>query len=120
MIRLCAEAIAFAAERPCREVWVGNGTVLMRTAKSLIPSLADRQTARFMGTQLGAPMPARDCNVEHPAPGPTAIDGHFSERVRSARSQFYTSRQRDGVKLGGLAALAGAGLTGAWLCVRRR
>lgn len=118
--RLCAEAIAFAVENPRREVWVGNSTVVMALVQSLVPGVADRQVAGFKNAQLGAPMAPREGNLDEPAAGPAAIDGRFSDRVKGTRTQFYTSRQRDAAKLGGLAALAAAALTGFWLATRDR
>ena len=118
--RLCAEAIAFAIDHPRREVWVGNSTAVMAVAQSLVPSFADRQAANFRDAQLGAPAATKRGNLDEPISGPAAIDGRFTDRVKGTRSQFYTSRQRDAAKLGGLAALAAAALTGVLVAMRRR
>lgn len=118
--RLCAEAIAFAAERPRREIWVGNSVVVMGVAQSLVPSYADRKVAGFREAQLGAPGADKRGNLDEPVAGPAAVDGRFTDRVKGTRTQFYTSRQRDAAKLGGLAALAAAAITGIVVAARRR
>ena len=118
--RLCAEAIAFAAEHPRREIWVGNSTAIMGIAQALVPGYADRQVAGFKEAQLGARAPDKRGNLDEPVPGPAAIDGRFTGRVKGARTQFYTSRHRDTAKLGGLAALVAAATAGLWAASRPR
>lgn len=118
--RLCAEAIAFAIDHPRREIWVGNSTAVMALAQSLVPGFADRQVAGFRNAQLGAPAPDKPGNLNEPARGPAVIDGRFADRVKDTRTQFYTSRQRDAAKLGGLAALAAAAVAGLVVSSRRR
>ncbi len=117
--RLCAEAIAFAAEHPRREIWVGNSTAVMGIAQSLVPGYADHQVAGFKGAQLGDPALDKRGNLDEPVAGPAAIDGRFTDRVKTTRSQFYTSRQRDAAKLGGLTLLAAAAVTGIVAAARR-
>ncbi len=116
--RLCAEAMLFAIEHPRREIWVGRSTAVMAMAQSLAPSIADRQAGGFRDAQLGEPAAPQSGNLDAAVAGPAAIDGRFTDRVKATRSQFYTSRQRDVAKLGGLAALAAAGLTGLWIAAR--
>ena len=92
----------------------------MGIAQSLVPVIADRQAAGARSAHLGAPSPAKRGNLDEPAAGPAAIDGRFTDRVKPTRSQFYTSRQRDFLKLGGLAALGAGAVTGLWLVAKPR
>lgn len=105
---------------PGREIWVGNSTAVMAMTQSLVSSSADRQAAGFRDAQLGAPADTTRGNLDEPPRGPAAIDGRFTDRVKSTRTQFYTSRQRDTLKLGSLALLAVGASTGILLAARRR
>lgn len=116
--RLAAEAIHFAVENPRREIWVGRSTVMMAIAQALAPALADRQASSFKEQQLGDPMGYRPGNLEEAPPGPARMDGRFGDRVKAARHEFFTSRQRDAAKLGGLGLLAALGAVGATSVLR--
>jgi NAD(P)-dependent dehydrogenase (short-subunit alcohol dehydrogenase family) len=110
--RLCAEAIAHAIARPSREVWVGRSTVMMALAQTLAPAFADRKAAEMRDAQLGPRRDDRPGNLDAPVPGPAAIDGASSDRVVGTRAEFFTSRQRDALRLavvGGAGALAAIG-----------
>lgn len=110
--RLCAEAIVHAVERPSREIWVGRSTVMMAVGQTLAPSLADRGAASMRDAQMGRPAEDRPGNLDEPVAGPAAIDGRWSDRVLATRSEYFTSRQRDGIRLalvGGVGALAAVG-----------
>ena len=111
--RLCAEAILYAVENPRREVWVGRSSVLMAAAQAIAPGLADRKAASMWDAQLtDAPAPERAGNLTEPVPGDVGIDGRFRDRTKTARSEFWTSRERDFLVMG-LAGLAVVGLAGA-------
>lgn len=110
--RLCAEAIHHAAERPTREVWVGRTSVLMAAAQALLPSYADRKAAQSWDDMVeDEAVPDRRGNLDAPAPGAARIDGAMSERAKTTRSEFWTSRERDALVLGAVgAALLGTAL----------
>jgi len=115
--RLCAEAIVSAIDDPQREIWVGRSTLQMAIAQALVPGFADRQASSFAEDQLGAATGSKDGNLDVAVPGPARIDGDATDRAISNRSEFFTSRQRDMLKIGigsgiaGLGALAGYGLS---------
>ena len=115
--RLCAEAIVSAVEKPTREIWVGRSTFQMAIAQALAPGFADRQASSFRESQLGDPIGDKPGNLEKPVSGPARIDGDGIDRAISNRREFFTSRQRDLLKVGiggsvaGIGALAGFGLS---------
>lgn len=115
--RLCAEAIVSAIEDPQREIWVGRSTLQMAIAQALVPGLADRQASGFAEQQLGDATGSKSGNLDAPVPGPARIDGDATDRAISNRSEFFTSRQRDLLKIGigggvaGIGAIAGFGLS---------
>ena len=115
--RLCAEAIVSAIDDPQREIWVGRSTLQMAVAQALVPNFADRQASGFAEQQLGDATGSKTGNLDAPVPGPARIDGDATDRAISNRHEFFTSRQRDMLKIGigggiaGLGALAGFGLS---------
>ena len=99
--RLCAEAILAAVRAPVRDVWVGRSVLEMATAQSIAPNVADAQAAKMWEAQLRPGPPLRpEGNLFEPAPGDLGIDGPFRDRVKSTRSEFFTSRARDAVEAG--------------------
>ena len=115
--RLCAEAIVSAIDDPQREIWVGRSTLKMAIAQALAPNFADRQASGFAEQQLGNATGSKTGNLDAPVPGPARIDGDAIDRAISNRREFFTSRQRDMLKIGigggiaGLGALAGFGVS---------
>jgi len=115
--RLCAEAIVSAIDDPQREIWVGRSTLQMAVAQALVPNFADRQASGFAEQQLGDATGSKTGNLDAPVPGPARIDGDATDRAISNRHEFFTSRQRDMLKIGigggiaGLGALAGFGIS---------
>ncbi|SFP57395.1 SDR family oxidoreductase [Sphingomonas rubra] len=115
--RLCAEAIVSAIDQPQREIWVGRSTLKMAVAQALAPGFADRQASGFGESQLAGPIGDKPGNLDQPVPGPARIDGDATDRAIDNRREFFTSRQRDLLKLGvgggiaGIGALAGFGLS---------
>lgn len=107
--RLCAEAVFQAVRDPQREFWVGRSTAMMALGQSLAPELADRQAAKMIDGMTGDPCPDRAGNLEAPVAGPAAIDGPTTDRVKSTRSEIFSSRQRDLLKLGAAGALMSTG-----------
>ncbi|WP_454280429.1 SDR family oxidoreductase [Sphingomonas sp. Marseille-Q8236] len=107
--RVCAEAIVSAIEKPQREIWVGRSTFQMAVAQALAPGFADRQASSFAEDQLGDHVGAKTGNLDEPVKGPARIDGDSTDRAIDNRREFFTSRQRDLLKLGIAGGLAGAG-----------
>jgi NAD(P)-dependent dehydrogenase (short-subunit alcohol dehydrogenase family) len=107
--RLCAEAVWSTARKPDREIWVGRSTAMMALGQSLAPDLADRQAAGMLDKQMGAPMAPREGNLDTAPPGPAAIDGPETARTITSRHEFFTSSQRDLMRLGAAGGLIGAG-----------
>ena len=107
--RLCAKAIVHAIEKPSREVYVGRSVLMMATGQALVPSYADKKASEMREAQLGTAIGEREGNLFTPVPGPAAIDGAFTDRTLSTKSEYFSSRQRDTVSLGlssGVEALA--------------
>lgn len=115
--RLCAEAVWATVEDPEREVWVGRTTAMMALGQRIAPAYSDRKAAEMVTAQLGAPMEPREGNLDEAVTGPALIDGDAKDRVIDTRSEFFTSRHRDILKMTatggllGLGALAGLGLS---------
>jgi NAD(P)-dependent dehydrogenase (short-subunit alcohol dehydrogenase family) len=115
--RLCAEAVWATVENPQREVWVGRTTAMMALGQRIAPAYSDRKAAEMVSAQQGAPMPAREGNLDESVAGPALIDGNATDRVINTRSEYFTSRHRDLFKLTatggllGLGAIAGFGLS---------
>jgi len=63
----------------------------------------------MLDKQQGDPMPDRIGNLDEAVPGPAQIDGDGKDRVKGSRREFFTSRQRDMLKLGVVGGLLGAG-----------
>jgi len=108
--RLCAKAVLFAAEHRRREIWVGRSTAQMAVGQALAPGLLDRKAASMWDAQLqaGETPSVPEGNLFAPVPGDPGIDGRFTDRVKSTRREFWTSRDRDAA----LAGLAGFGALG--------
>lgn len=107
--RLCAEAIASAINDPQREIWVGRSTLKIAIGQTLAPSFSDRQASGFGTQQQGESADDRPDNLEEAVPGPALIDGPATDRVKPTRAEYFTSRQRDLLKAGAVAGVAGAG-----------
>jgi NAD(P)-dependent dehydrogenase (short-subunit alcohol dehydrogenase family) len=108
--RLCAEAVYTAVTRPQREFWVGRSTAMMAIGQSLAPERADQQAATMIADMTGDPVPDRAGNLDQAVPGPAQIDGPWPDRVKSTRTEIFSSRQRDLLKAGTAGALVSAGL----------
>jgi NAD(P)-dependent dehydrogenase (short-subunit alcohol dehydrogenase family) len=108
--RLCAEAILEAARSGEREIWVGRSTWQMAAAQAVAPAFADRKAAEMWDAQMdpSQPPPDPEGNLFQPSPGDPGVDGPFTDRVKPARQEFFTSRTRDALTLG----VAAVGLIG--------
>jgi NAD(P)-dependent dehydrogenase (short-subunit alcohol dehydrogenase family) len=116
---LAADAIAFAAAHPRRELWVGHSTVAAIAGNKLAPRLADRYLARTAvdGQQTPDPIPPdRPDYLDAPLPGDRGAHGRFDGEARSFSLHLaLTKRKRP------LLVAAAAGLvTGALARARAR
>jgi NADP-dependent 3-hydroxy acid dehydrogenase YdfG len=115
---VAARAIAWAAEHPQRELWVGFPTVYTILGNRLAPGLADRYLAR---TNLEAQQvdskpidPERRAdNLLSPPPGDPGAHGIFDAEAQPRSVQYWLNRRRRA--LGAAGALA----AGAMLARRR-
>lgn len=81
---VAADAIAFVADRPTRELWVGGTTVATLVADKVAPGVLDHYLARtgVDGQQTDERAdPDRPSNLWAPVPGPFAAHGAFDERA---------------------------------------
>jgi len=88
---LAARAVAFAAEHPRRELWVGGSTVRALLGNKLAPGLLDRYLARngYAAQQTREPVqPDRPDNLAGPLPGDRGAHGVFDREARSRSLQF--------------------------------
>jgi short-subunit dehydrogenase len=109
---VAARAIVFAAFHRRREVWVGMPTVKTILANRLAPGLLDRVLARMgYSSQLTSePKPVdAQVNLFDSVPGSYGAHGRFDARAKDTSWEFFTSRHRDAV-LGGLLAAGGFAL----------
>jgi NAD(P)-dependent dehydrogenase (short-subunit alcohol dehydrogenase family) len=116
--RLCADAVWATAHDPQREVWVGRATAMMAIGQCIAPSYSDRQAARMIDQQQGAPMLPREGNLDKAVAGPAHIDGPETAQVSNLSAEFFTSRGRDMLLAGAALGLIGLGAA-AGLCASR-
>ena len=115
---VAARAILYASHHPQREMLVGLPTVKAVWANRFIPGFLDWYLGRtgYHAQQYdGHADPDRSFNLWEPvdAEEDHGAHGSFDERATNSSAELWASRHR-GLLLGGLAALAGAGLA-AWL-----
>src|SRR5690606_30281752 len=95
---VAAEAIAYVADHPRREIKVGWSTVKAILGNRVAPGLLDRYLAHtaYSGQQLeGQPEdPNRPDNLYHPAPSPYRCHGAFDDRSRSSSAQLWLTKNR--------------------------
>jgi short-subunit dehydrogenase len=114
---VAARAIAWAAEHPRRELWVGAPTVGVILADRLAPGLLERYLARTAvgGQQTDEPAdPERPDYLFAPVPGDHGAHGRFDDEAREASLQLRAATHR-----GWLLAAAGACAGGAAALARR-
>jgi NAD(P)-dependent dehydrogenase (short-subunit alcohol dehydrogenase family) len=105
---VAAEAIAFAAEHPRRELWVARSTVKAILSAKLAPSLGDWFLSRegYDGQMTDEPAdPDRPHNLWEPLPGDHGAHGVFDDRAAGSSSELWASEHRGWL-------LAGAGAAG--------
>jgi NAD(P)-dependent dehydrogenase (short-subunit alcohol dehydrogenase family) len=114
---VAARAIAWAADHPRREVFVGDRTALSVWASRLAPGLVDRYLAAtsIEAQQLPEPIaPDRLDNLWHPVAGDHGARGRFADEAHDSSPQLWMTQHRSSL-VTAAAALAAAAIT-----VRRR
>jgi NAD(P)-dependent dehydrogenase (short-subunit alcohol dehydrogenase family) len=116
---VAARAIAWAAEHPRRELWVGLPTVYTIIGERLVSGFMDRYLAR---TNIGAqeakqPIdPAeRPDNLFSPPPGDPGAHGAFDDKAHSRSPQLWLTTHR-----GAVAAATAVGASAVAALTRRR
>ncbi len=116
-----ARVIAWAAEHPRREHWVGATTVATILANRVVPGLLDRYLARtnYEAQQTGRPLdPSRPANLWEPVPGDPGAHGDFDARSATSSAQAWASEHRRA--LGAVIAAGAAGAAAAAGIMLRR
>ena len=101
---VAARAIAYAAEHPRRELWVGLPTVYTILGEKLVSGLMDRYLARTneqaqQARQPIDPATARD-NLFAPPPGDPGAHGMFDEQAKARSPQLWLATHRGVVAAG--------------------
>jgi NAD(P)-dependent dehydrogenase (short-subunit alcohol dehydrogenase family) len=110
---LAARAIAFLAEHPRRNIWVGVSTAYTILGERLAPKLLDRYLGRtgVKSQQTDAEKPRRGSNVFEPRDETVDVGarGSFDEQAHAGDPVLWLSMHRDVVLSGIAGALAAAG-----------
>jgi NAD(P)-dependent dehydrogenase (short-subunit alcohol dehydrogenase family) len=112
---VAARAIAWAAEHPRRELWVGLPTVYTILGERLVSGLMDRYLAR---TNIGAqeakqpidPEERKD-NLFAPPPGDPGAHGAFDDKAHGRSPQLWATTHRGVLAAGAVGAAAVAVLS---------
>jgi NAD(P)-dependent dehydrogenase (short-subunit alcohol dehydrogenase family) len=116
---VAAEAIAWAARNPRREVWVGGSTAITLAGNALLPGVGDRYLARTAidGQQTKEPVPDdRPTNLWEPLPGDRGAHGQFGDESKARSLQLWASRHHRAL----LAAASAGAAAAARAVVARR
>jgi NAD(P)-dependent dehydrogenase (short-subunit alcohol dehydrogenase family) len=113
---VAARAVAWAAEHPRRELWVGLPTVYTILGEKLVSGLMDRYLARSNIQAQQVPDqpidPARRAdNLAAPPPGDPGAHGEFDGKARARSTQLWLTTHKRALAGGaaaGVAALAAA------------
>ena len=108
---VAGRAVAWAAEHPRREVWVGAPTIWTIIGSAVAPGLVDRYLARtgYDAQQAGWPLePERPDNLFDPPPGDPGAHGPFDDQAHRRSPQLWLNTHRRALAVGGAAAAAAA------------
>jgi NADP-dependent 3-hydroxy acid dehydrogenase YdfG len=109
---VAARAIAWAAEHPKRELWVGISTVYTILGERVASGLMDRYLAKTNIQAQQAPKPidpeTRRDNLETPPPGDPGAHGVFDDQAKSRAPQLWLATHKPLVAAGAAAVAAGA------------
>ena len=111
---VAGRAVAWAAQHPRREVWVGASTIKTIIGSAVAPGLVDRYLARkgYEGQQAEWRLdPERADNLFGPPPGDPGAHGAFDGQARNRSPQLWLNTHRGALALGGAAAAAAAAAT---------
>ncbi|HSD79646.1 MAG TPA: hypothetical protein VLB47_03265, partial [Solirubrobacteraceae bacterium] len=113
---VAADAIAWAADHPRREVHVGANTAVIVALNKLFPGLADRYLARtnVEAQQTAQPKLDRGDYLYAPLPGDPGAHGRFDGEAKRRSLQLALRKRKR--PLAGAAAAAGAAV--AWAATR--
>jgi NAD(P)-dependent dehydrogenase (short-subunit alcohol dehydrogenase family) len=114
---VAANAIAWAAEHPRREMFVGYPTVATVLANRIAPGLLDRYLGRtgYRSQTVDRPRDrSRSDNLYAPVAGDPGARGVFDDRARDRSLSLWSSKHRGAIASVGLAAVT------ALLASRRR
>jgi NADP-dependent 3-hydroxy acid dehydrogenase YdfG len=116
---VAARAIAWAAEHPRRELWVGLPTVYTILGEKFASGLMDRFLARtnVEAQQTDTPIvPShRDDNLQSPPPGDPGAHGRFDDKAKARSPQLWLATHKRALAgaAAGAAALGTTALVGA-------
>jgi hypothetical protein len=116
---VAARAIAWAAEHPRRELWVGLPTVYTILGEKFASGLMDRYLARtnVKAQQTETPIvPShRDDNLQSPPPGDPGAHGRFDAKAKGRSPQLWLTTHKRALAgaAAGAAALGATALVGA-------
>jgi hypothetical protein len=117
-----ARAIAFLAEHPRRNMWVGISTVYTILGERLAPKVLDWYLGRtgVSSQQTDADKPRYGSNLQEPrdADADRGAHGPFDEQAHAHDPQLFLSKHRRALLSGGAAAVGGLAVLGERL-VRR-
>jgi hypothetical protein len=109
---VAARAIAWAAEHPKRELWVGFPTVYTILGEKFVSGLMDRYLARTNIQAQQAPQPidpdTRRDNLETPPPGDPGAHGIFDDQAKTRSPQLWLATHKPLLAAGAAAMAAGA------------
>jgi NAD(P)-dependent dehydrogenase (short-subunit alcohol dehydrogenase family) len=118
---VAARAIAWAAEHPRRELWVGLPTVYTILGERVASGLMDRYLARtnYAAQQTDIPIvpSQRDDNLQAPPSGDPGAHGRFDREAKERSPQLWLAMHKRA--LAGVAAGAAAAATAAVRSARR-
>ena len=108
---VAGRAIAWAAARPRREMWVGSSTIWTILASTVAPGAMDRYLARTSYDAQQADWPLerqRDDNLFHPPAGDPGAHGPFDGEAGDRSPQLWLNVHRRALGMAGVAVTAAA------------
>jgi hypothetical protein len=118
---VAARAIAWAAEHPRRELWVGLPTAYTILGERFASGFMDRYLGRtnIKAQQAPQPIHERRDNLFDPPPGDPGAHGAFDEQAHPRSPQLWLAMHRRALASGAAAAALAAGAAAARPRARR-